>query len=228
MTSTPVAAAIGIDGCPGGWIAAIDAGGDTSIAWRSALVESVDTLLLPGAVVGIDMPIGLLDAGLRECDALLRRELPGAGSRVFTTAPRPVLELGLGAPNADVQELSRGLTGQGVSRQALGLATRILALDVALRSTHAVVVEVHPELSFATMCGQVLPSKHGADGVTARTAALAAWRPDAVAALDRRPTRVPLVDALDALAALWSAIRVRDGLARVIPDGATTPPRVLV
>lgn len=227
MKSTPVPTAIGIDGCPGGWVAAVDTR-DGPIGWRTASVESIGDFLRPGTIVGIDMPIGLLDAGLRTCDALLRRELPGAASRVFTTPPRPVLELGLAAPNDDVQELSRRLTGQGVSRQALGLAARILALDDALRSAEAVVVEVHPELSFATMCGHVLPSKHGADGVAARTAAVAAWRPDAIAALDRRPSRVPIVDALDALAALWSAIRFRDGRARVIPDTATAPPRVLV
>lgn len=200
----------------------------TEIAWQFAAVDAIGGLLLPRALVGIDMPIGLLDAGLRECDALLRRELPGAGSRVFTTPPRPVLELGLAAPNADVQELARRLTGQGVSRQALGLAPRILALDDALGTTEAVVVEVHPELSFATMCGHVLPSKHGAAGVAARIDAVEAWRSDAVAALDRRPTRVPIVDALDALAALWTAIRFRDGRARVIPPDAVAAPRVVV
>ena len=218
--------AVGVDGCPGGWVAAVDDG--SAITWRFAGVDDVAELLLPGAVVGVDMPIGLLDTGLRACDALLRGELPGAGPRVFTTPPRPVLELGLSAPNDEVQVLSRRLTGQGVSRQALGLATRILALDAALTTTGADVVEVHPELSFATMCGEVLPSKHRASGVAARLAALAAWRDGALAALDGRPPRVPLVDGLDALAALWSAIRYRDGAARAIPDGATAPPRVVV
>jgi predicted RNase H-like nuclease len=221
------ARAIGIDGCPGGWVAAIDDGPE--IAWQFAAVEAIGDLLLPGAVVAVDMPIGLVPAGLRDVDALLRRELPGAGSRVFTTPPRAVLELGLDATNDEVQRLSRSLTGKGVSRQALGLATRILALDDALgRTRAAAVVEVHPELSYATMRGHVLPSKHGAAGVSARIEAVRHWRTDAVAALDDRPRRVPLVDALDALAALWTAIRLRDGRARVIPPDAVAAPRVVV
>ncbi len=106
------------------------------------------------------MPVGLLTSGLRPCDALARQELPGAASRVFTTPPRAVLELGPDAPNADVQALSRALTGQGVSRQALHLAPRILALDAALASREPrLVVEVHPELSFAELSGGVLDRK---------------------------------------------------------------------
>ena len=138
MTPGGWVAAVGVDGCPGGWVAAVDDG--SAITWRFAGVDDVAELLLPGAVVGVDMPIGLLDTGLRACDALLRGELPGAGPRVFTTPPRPVLELGLSAPNDEVQVLSRRLIGQGVSRQALGLATRILALDAALTTTGADVV----------------------------------------------------------------------------------------
>ena len=219
--------AVGIDGCPGGWIAA--GLRDAAVTWQFAAVEDIATLLPVGVCVGVDMPIGLLSSGLRQCDALARRELPGAASRVFTTPPRPVLELGPDAPNAQVQELSRALTGQGVSRQALHLAPRILALDAALSALpgHRV-VEVHPELAFAELAGRVLDRKKTPEGVQERLDALRTWLPGVDEVLATRPPHVPVVDALDALAALWSAARWRDGLARTIPADATGVPFIAV
>lgn len=226
MTSAQRDAA-GIDGCPGGWIAAhlVDGG----ITWAFAAVADIGTLIPVGVCTGVDMPIGLLDSGLRACDAAARRELPGAASRVFTTPPRPVLELGPDAPNADAQALSRALTGQGVSRQALNLAPRILALDAVLRALPgSPVVEVHPELAFAEMSGRVLDRKASLDGVLQRRTALRAWLPDVDAVLAARPAGVPVIDALDALAALWSAARWRGGHARTIPTGASRAPFIAV
>jgi predicted RNase H-like nuclease len=223
-TDAPV---VGVDGCPGGWIAAHLL--DGSVTWSFAPVEGIAALLPVGACVGVDMPIGLLSSGLRECDSLARRELPGAASRVFTTPPRPVLELGPDAPNAEVQGLSRALTGQGVSRQALHLAPRILALDAALtgRSEHRV-IEVHPELAFAELAGHVLDRKATPEGTEQRLSALRPWLPEVSRLIADRPAGVPVVDALDALAALWSAARWRDGLARTIPADATEAPFIAV
>jgi predicted RNase H-like nuclease len=203
------------------------------VAWATAPVPGIADLLPDGAVIGIDMPIGLSDDGLRPCDALARQALPGAASRVFTTPPRTVLELGLDAPNAQVQALSIALTGQGVSRQALGLATRILALDAAVeasadRAPARTVVEVHPELSFTALAGRVLERKKSAAGVGQRVAALLTWREDIADVLAAAPSDVPIDDALDALAALWSAERWRDGRARTVPDRATTRPFIAV
>lgn len=220
-------AAAGIDGYPGGWVRATLA--DDVITWSTAAVDGIGDLLAPGTVTGIDMPISLSDDGLRPCDALARRELPGAASRVFTTPPRPVLQLGLSAPNAQAQELSVRLTGTGVSRQALGLASRILALDAVLAAHPDLeAVEVHPELSFAVLAGRVLARKKSAAGVGERVSALQEWRRDIAAVLAGAPPDVPVDDALDALAALWSAVRWRDGLARTIPDGATDRPFIVV
>ena len=219
--------AVGIDGCPGGWIAAcLD---DGVVSWAFAPVADIATLIPPGVCTGVDMPIGLLGSGLRACDSLARRQLPGAASRVFTTPPRPVLELGPDAPNADVQMLSRALSGQGVSRQALHLAPRILALDAALSAMpgHRV-VEVHPELALAEIAGRVLDRKTTPEGLQQRVAALGTWLPGVGAHIAGRPAGVPVIDALDALAALWSAMRWRDGVARTIPSGATEAPFVVV
>ncbi|MCX6433226.1 MAG: DUF429 domain-containing protein [Actinobacteria bacterium] len=230
MTATRVSIAgraIGIDGYRGGWVSArLD---DACITWSTATVPDIGSLLASGIIVGVDMPIGLLDTGERECDALARRALPGAASRVFTTPPRSVLELGPDAPNAEVQDLCRGLTGKGVSRQALNLAPRILALDEHLaRTSGHLVVEVHPEISFAELAGHVLASKKSAAGVGQRIAALESWLPTTAAALTTVASDVPIDDALDALAALWSAVRLRDGQARTLPRDAAHAPRIVI
>jgi predicted RNase H-like nuclease len=221
----PHASCLGIDGYPRGWVAARRTGG--AVTWHTCTVPEIASLLSDEVVVGIDMPIGLAEAGWRDCDRLAKTELGRAASRVFMTPPRGVLELGLTAPNEHVQNLSRQLTGQGTSRQALGLADRILALDLALTDALATVVEVHPELSFAELAGNPLASKKTARGVGERLSALRPWLTTIDAVLADAPPDVPIDDALDALAALWSAERWRDGTAHKVPTDAVRPPFIV-
>jgi predicted RNase H-like nuclease len=220
--------AVGIDGFRGGWVAAIDDDGD--LRWATAAEADVGTLIPEHGVTAVDMPIGLLEAGERECDSLARTHLPGATSRVFMTPPRVVLEQGLLAPNEEVQHVCRVLTGKGVSRQALGLASRILVLDEVLRrrpDTH--VVEAHPEICFCAMAGSgPLASKKSAAGVGQRMAALRTWLPDLDDVVSRAPQNVPIDDALDALACLWTARRWAGGTGVTIPEGAAARPFIAV
>jgi predicted RNase H-like nuclease len=217
---------VGIDGYAGGWVAARLHEG--RITWRCAPISEIEALLEPGATTGIDMPIGLLTEGERACDVLARQQLPGAASRVFLTPPRRVLELGLTPPNETVQALSRKLMGKGVSRQALGLASRILALDAALAGTDITVVEVHPELSFAELAGRVMHSKKSARGVGQRLAVLTNQLPDVLGALGNAPADVPIDDALDALAVTWSAQRWQASRARTLPPESVERPFIAV
>jgi predicted RNase H-like nuclease len=219
---------VGIDGYRGGWVAAVLE--DDRLTWRTAAVPDVASLVLASFTVAIDMPIGLLDEGERDCDRLARAHLPGAASRVFTTPPRRVLELGLRAPNDAVQHLSHQLMGKGVSRQALGLASRILALDAVVAAhPDTEVVEAHPEVSFSAMSGTgPLASKKSAAGVGQRIATLHTWLPDLDDALSAAPDDVPIDDALDALACLWTAERWRTGLALTIPEGVAHRPFIAV
>ena len=229
---------VGIDGYRGGWVAvrhvgrsgAADAATADSLDWATAPVDAIGDLLPDRCIAAIDMPIGLLDSGERECDALARRRLPGATSRVFVTPPRAVLELGLQAPNDQVQRLCRALTGSGVSRQALGLASRVLALDHYLAgNADAVVVEAHPEISFCAMtAGPPLASKKCAAGVGQRMAALRSWLPEVDAVVSRAPTEVPIDDALDALACLWTAQRWAAGTAATLPERAQARPFIAI
>lgn len=196
---------IGIDGYRGGWVAAVWAGG--SINWLTAPTGGFASLVDGAAVICVDIPVGLADSGWRACDLRAKELLGSARSRVFMTPPREVILLGLSAPNDEVQRLSQSLTGQGVSRQALGLASRILDVDGCLPDSR--ILEVHPELVFQRIAGEALPSKKQANGVARRVSALTRAMPDVdvIAALKSCPGDVPIDDSLDALATLWTARR---------------------
>ena len=217
---------LGIDGYPRGWVAAQREG--DAITWLTCTVRDIGRLLADDVVVGIDMPIGLFDTEWRECDLLAKAELGDARSRVFMTPPRRVLELGFDAPNERVQALSRQLTGQGTSRQAMALSERILTLDSELGTARASVIEVHPELSFAELAGHPLASKKTARGVGERLTSLRPWLPGIDVALSDAPADVPTDDALDALIALWSAERWRDQTARTLPPDTTAAPFIAI
>ena len=205
---------IGIDGYPGGWVGAVWSG--SAVTWRTAPIGAFGALCAGAAVICVDMPVGLADNGWRACDLRARELLGVARSRVFMTPPRDVILLGLSVPNEEVQRVARELTGQGVSRQALGLASRVLDVDACLPDPR--ILEVHPELSFQRMAGEALPSKKQARGVGRRLSSLSRAMPDVdvAAALEACPGDVPIDDSLDALAALWTARRHADGLSEGI------------
>ena len=200
----------GIDGCPGGWVAARMTDGD--IDWATAPVGGLAAIV--GAVTAIDIPIGLEEEGWRASDLAARNVMGAARSRVFLTPPRAVLEQA-SAPNATAQATSRRLTGQGVSRQALALAPRILEADALVASMPGVAVhESFPEITFMRMSelSEPLATKKSARGAGQRLAALLGWRVDIADALARAPEGVPVDDCLDALACLWAAERIASGI----------------
>uniref|UniRef100_UPI00110C9470 DUF429 domain-containing protein n=1 Tax=Modestobacter excelsi TaxID=2213161 RepID=UPI00110C9470 len=188
-----------------------------------ALPDVAAVLAVPDlSVVAIDMPIGLSEDGVRACDVeardLLRRT--GAASSVFPSPVRAVLEA---RDYAHARELSRAATvpPRAPSAQTYMLVTAIRALDEALGSPPTGrVVEVHPELAFRCGLGGVTDRKGTARGTVQRLAALRAVM-DVEEALADAPAGVPVVDALDACAAAWSARRLADGTARCVGDGST-------
>ncbi len=68
-------AVLGVDGCPGGWVAAQVA--DDAVHWHTGDFASL--LRVDAAVVGVDIPIGLPpDAHRRAADVEARKEVvPG-------------------------------------------------------------------------------------------------------------------------------------------------------
>lgn len=106
-----------------------------------------------------------------------------------------------------------------MSIQAFLITSKIREVDGALQdSPHAIRVhEVHPEVSFARMNGNVplTHSKKTLDGRNSRIALLDRELPGVAAQLvaNRRRRTVAADDVLDALATLWTASRIANGTA---------------
>ncbi len=210
-------AVLGVDGWRGAWVGARLDGRTVELL---ALPDAAAVLAVPDVeVVGIDMPIGLSDDGVRVCDIEARRRLGRAGSSVFTAPVRAVLAA---HDYAEARVLSVQATGgTSLSAQAWQLVRSIRAIDEALGEPPPEhLVEVHPELAFRHGLGGVTDPKVTARGFAQRLAALRTVMDVDVALLDA-PPRVPVVDALDACAAAWSARRIADGTAECVGDGAT-------
>lgn len=215
----------GIDACPGGWVAVTLPG-----PRADPVIQLAPTLagLSLACLTGIDMPLGLLQAGWRTADALARGALRPHGARVFAIAPRACWQEPV---HAAASARCVQLTGQGLSIQAWGLRERLLdAAQYRLNCQHGL-FEVHPELSFAALDGgaPLADSKHTGPGRTRRRALLAGAGIELPAAREaRRSARLPPGsrlrlaedDLLDAAAVAWSARRIADGTASVLTDPA--------
>jgi predicted RNase H-like nuclease len=208
-------AVLGVDGWRGAWVGArLDGRAITLLA----LSDVAAVLAVPDVeVVAIDMPIGLSDDGPRACDVAARRRLGRAGSSVFPAPLRAVLGA---ADYAQACKRSVEASGKALSRQAWNLVPAIRALDDALGDPPTErVVEVHPELAFRALAPGVGDPKITARGAMQRLRALRAVM-DVETALADGPAGVPMVDALDACAAAWSAGRLAAGIAESVGEQA--------
>lgn len=153
---------VGVDGCPGGWIAV--ALSEDGRRWAADIYEGPDRLWEAhrGAkLLLIDMPIGLADGREpRACDALARELLrPGRASSIFAAPVREVLGA---ASYAEANALQREIGGCGLSRQSWGLVPKMRLLDGLLQrdaEARGRFRELHPELCFAQLFGG--PMRHG-------------------------------------------------------------------
>ncbi|MGH7089107.1 MAG: DUF429 domain-containing protein, partial [Stellaceae bacterium] len=178
---------IGIDGCPGGWIAvALDG-------------ERHDMRLLPTIValgtiaatrVMIDMPIGLPESGRRRCDLAARALLgPAARSRIFLDARRPLLAYRAAADYAAANQWAKR-DGNGISRQLWNILPKIAEVDRFITpGLQGVFREAHPELAFMRLGGSAaLPSKQTPKGRRLRRDVV---RAAGISAIDRWLAALP-------------------------------------
>ena len=176
--------------------------------------------------VGIDIPVGLVATGLRAADVEGRRALGSRASTLFPIAPRAVVE----EPDYDrAKALAQERTGRKISRQSHGLRKRILEVDELLRSAPpgaASWFEVHPELSFAALGGEVVEAPKKTDAGRVRREELLAGVgllpaiAGEVGACSELAGRLAPDDLLDAAVVAWSAARARTGEARRFGRGA--------
>lgn len=204
----------GVDGCRGGWLAAVLDG--AHLSWRlvPAFRDLYDDTTL--SVIAIDVPIGLPESGPRACDVQARALIGPRRSSVFAAPVRAVLHHTV---YADARTALATLGAASMSAQAFGIVRAVR--DVDERVTEADddrIVETHPEVAFFVM-GGVVAGKRTAPGVAQRIRLLSDWRPDLLEILATAPERAPIDDALDALACLWVAERWAAGERRTLGDG---------
>ncbi|MEJ5869257.1 DUF429 domain-containing protein [Pseudokineococcus sp. 5B2Z-1] len=234
-----MAGAMGVDGAAGRWACALWAGpGAAPVLLLAEHPADVRRRALEHGVaaVGLDLPLGLVDEGARGADLAARRALlaladgpdaRSAGSRVFLTPARPVVDHG--GSYAEARALARSLGAPSPSAQAFALLAHVRAWDAEARRWPELgappLLEVHPEVSLARMAGRVLAPKRSARGAAQRLELLAGdrglgcGRAALDGALAAAPVGVALDDALDAAAAAWSARRAAEGRAEPLAVG---------
>jgi predicted RNase H-like nuclease len=191
------------------------------------------------APLAVDVPIGLLESvDFRPCDLAARRLLGLRRSSVFAPPSRPLLtEHSYPQARAHVEwERRSAPEAKGLSAQAFGIAPKVDESDRWLRAhpeSQAWLYECHPELSFWAAAGRrPLGSKMTLTGHLERLRLVTAFAPDWLEAAARAGLAdrdATIFDVLDAYAALWTALRLRDHREEILGgerDRAGVPMRI--
>ncbi|MBV8930856.1 MAG: DUF429 domain-containing protein, partial [Mycobacteriaceae bacterium] len=105
---------LGVDACPRGWVGVSLRDGRFAGAQVGSSLQGL-AAAAGAAVVGIDMPLGLVDSGWREADFAVRTLLGRRSSSVFVMPPRRVFEE---SDQAAASAVCKAMTGKGISVQA--------------------------------------------------------------------------------------------------------------
>jgi len=138
---------VGVDGCPGGWLAVAYNTDSRLTALRIFADFSAVIATYPDAsCIAVDIPIGLLEGAPRGCDVAARALLGPRRSSVF---PAPDLRLVDVEDYDEASARSRMLLGKGISRQAFGIYRKVAEVNrIISAESQDRVIEIHPEVSF--------------------------------------------------------------------------------
>lgn len=206
--------AIGLDGCSRGWVAVRVDGPRREL---SLLGEITELPAMKFDRAGIDMPIGLPERGMRDCDLEARVMLRPHASRVFTGARRGLWDH---ASQAAANHALKSESEAGVSIQLWNLGPKICELDAIMTPRlQQRIREAHPELTFLRLnFGRPLPSKKTEEGIALRVRLLR--REGFVELKDWIAEKSAGVKADDILDACATAVAARDfSQGNVLPRG---------
>ena len=146
-----VARVAGIDGCPAGWLAVL-LNTRSGYSWHRLIDRFQEVLELPAKpeVVGVDIPVGLLERavkGGRRCDREARPILGQPRARsVFSPPVRDALRC-TDYASANKSNRESSLDRVGISIQSLELRQKLLEMDgLVTPELQEIAKEVHPEL----------------------------------------------------------------------------------
>ena len=209
----------GVDGCPAGWFV-VQVEFDREVIWEEhhlcPTIAEVLSLTPPPRVIGLDIPIGLLDEpveGGRECDRQARKVLGSPrSSSIFSPPSRSALSCSTFAEGRK----------WGLNRQSYSILPKVREVEQVISPRHqARIREVHPEVSFFVLDG-LTPLEHrkrSATGREARTSLLERHFFQLADGLGKFPRgQVGVDDILDAYICAWTAMRIFNGEAGCLPD----------
>lgn len=223
----------GIDGCPGGWLAAVRPVDDPSAGYIRLFRTFAEVLAHTPAfkMIAIDIPIGLPDRigpGGRDADTAARKVLGDRQSAVFSVPSRAAV---MEPDYRRACEIAFATSDppRRISKQAFNLFPKIREVDTRMTpSLQATIREVHPEVAFAALndwqpleLPKKVKSRPHEPGLELRRHLLVEAgyaralldRPDGLKRKDAGPD-----DILDAVVNSWSAVRLLKGEARSFPE----------
>jgi predicted RNase H-like nuclease len=226
MTEKAIVA--GVDGCPGGWIAALwDGAGELTAHLCSSFAKVV---ALPARIIAVDMPIGLPERSGRPPEREVRARLGGRQSSVFAV-PAATAVYCVDYRDACMVNLRHSDPPRQVSKQCFHLFPKMREIDALMTPAgQSRIFESHPELAFWVMNGETplpLPKKVKSQpytpGLDLRRRLLCEHGvPVNGLAHEYRRRDVGPDDLLDACACTFVAWRIRNGRSIRFP---ADPPR---
>ena len=150
---------IGVDGCRGGWAAAVLDHGELRLKVYKSIAAIVKEYPLFDAFL-VDMAIGLRSSrDQKRPDAAARKELGIKASSVF---PIPSRDAVYAEGEEDQKRANLRTLGKSLSKQSLAIIPKIRELDEFLKDNpeyRGKILESHPEVDFARLNGSVVLSK---------------------------------------------------------------------
>ena len=150
---------IGVDGTSEGWITAYYTGKN----WKLKFVEKLSEINAETAL--IDIPVGLEDNSLRDCDKKARDFL--SPERHYSVFNCPVREAVYAETYVKACDINEERTGKRISRQAWNIVPKIREADEYRGTTK--LIESHPEVFFKSLNPEsVKRSKRDEEGLNDR------------------------------------------------------------
>ena len=150
---------IGVDGCKGGWAAAILYHGELRLKVYKSIADLVSEYPSFDAFL-VDMAIGLRNGpDQKRPEEAARNELRGKSSSVF---PIPSRDAVYAKTEEEQKKANLRTLGKSLSKQSLAIIPKIRELDEFLKAHpeyKGKILESHPEVDFARLNGSVVLSK---------------------------------------------------------------------
>lgn len=169
---------IGVDGCRGGWIAAVLNKGKLEIEKFYKIEDMIKKYTHFNELL-IDMPIGFASSAdeIRP-DAAARKMISSRSPAIFSAPGRDSV---YAVSEEEQIKKNKESLGKGLSRQTMAIIPKMRELDVFLQTNEEyknVIKESHPEVCFARLNGSVVMSKKSkADGLEERLCILRQYLP---------------------------------------------------